>query len=423
MDISATITHLGHNKLLRLIVLILALMVLLVLVPSRSGEKDRIGAVVGGRDYDLFSWEVGNFFDKWLHEATELFKGDRSDNEKVALVREYFRLNGEITHIEFHISQVVTRNEGDLLSLTTRLDEIESRRNSMRDDVEKIVEGQVRSILSDEDLSWKLPFSNSDGYLFPPVDFRLDDSPRVLALSPRDEIRLLQTRLLHPNLTPDDIEDIEAGVEAEGDMSAIVTGVSAVATYPSVVSPSPSIQRVLRTVAHEWVHQYMLFFPLGQNFWDDNYMTTLNETIADAIGDYVGDRVYQTYYLNEVESSTQSTTTPPPVTNENTFDFRAEMRKTRVMTDDLLAEDKIEEAEQFMEERRQFMVENGFHFRKINQAFFAFNGSYAGNPASISPIGGQVQQVREANPSLKNFVKKVAQVSSYDEFLDLLNGD
>ena len=419
MDLATTITHLTRGKRLRLIVLVLALLVLLVLVPSGSKGSDRIGTIIGSRDYDLLSWEVSNFFDKWLHEATELFQGDRSDEEKVALVEEYFRLNGEISSIEFRISQVVAREEGDFQTLTTRLDEIESRRNSMRDDVEEIIEGQVSAILSDEGLSWKLPFGNSDGYLFPPVDFRVDDSPRILALSPRDEIQLLQTRLLDPDLTLEDIEDIEGGVEGEGDLSAIVEGVGAVATYPSVVNQSSSIQQVLRTVAHEWVHQYMIFFPLGQNFWDDNNMTTLNESIADTVGDFIGDKVYESYYRKEVETPTQDTSTSPPVTNENTFDFRAEMRKTRVMTDDLLAEGKIEEAERFMEERRQFMAENGFFFRRLNQAFFAFNGTYADNPASVSPIGGQVRQVRDANPSLKDFMEKVAEVSSFNEFLDL----
>ena len=51
----------------------------------------------------------------------------------------------------------------------------------------------------------------------------------------------------------------------------------------------------------------------------------------------------------------------------------------------LLAQGKIEEAEAYMEERRRFLAANGHFIRKINQAFFAFHGSYATSPASISP--------------------------------------
>jgi hypothetical protein len=39
---------------------------------------------------------------------------------------------------------------------------------------------------------------------------------------------------------------------------------------------------------------------------------------------------------------------------------------------------KVELAEEFMEERRQFFWKKGYHIRKLNQAYFAFHGAYAG---------------------------------------------
>ena len=73
-----------------------------------------------------------------------------------------------------------------------------------------------------------------------------------------------------------------------------------------------------------------------------------------------------------------------------------------------------------MEERRQLMVANGHFIRKINQAFFAFHGSYATSAASISPIDGQLEQLRSRSDTLEDFLKRVAGFGSYQEFLEYL---
>ncbi len=48
--------------------------------------------------------------------------------------------------------------------------------------------------------------------------------------------------------------------------------------------------------------------------------------------------------------------------------------------DELLAAGKIEEAEAYMEARRQVFWDNGYAIRKLNQAYFAFYGAYADVP-------------------------------------------
>ena len=88
--------------------------------------------------------------------------------------------------------------------------------------------------------------------------------------------------------------------------------------------------------------------------------------------------------------------------------------------DELLAVGKVEEAERFMEERRLFIAENGIFLRRLNQAFFAFHGTYADRPDSVNPIGGQVKEVRAGSRSVKDFIRTVSRLSSYQEFLELL---
>ena len=69
---------------------------------------------------------------------------------------------------------------------------------------------------------------------------------------------------------------------------------------------------------------------------------------------------------------------------------------------------------------RQFLAANGRLIRKINQAFFAFHGSYASSPASVSPINEQLKVLRRRSDSLEDFLKLVASFGSIQEFLDYL---
>ena len=103
---------------------------------------------------------------------------------------------------------------------------------------------------------------------------------------------------------------------------------------------------------------------------------------------------------------------PPP------FDFRAEMHETRVTADRLLAKGKIDEAESYMEKRRQVFWDNGYLLRKLNQAYFAFNGAYAdvpGGAAGEDPVGPAVRKLREQSDSLADFINTIGFMTSFEE--------
>ena len=102
------------------------------------------------------------------------------------------------------------------------------------------------------------------------------------------------------------------------------------------------------------------------------------------------------------------------------FDYNVAMRETRVTTEALLANGKIEEAETYMEDRRQFMADEGIYIRKINQAFFAFYGSYAASAASVSPIGGQLDELRDQSRTLGEFLKIVGEFDQVEDLVDYL---
>ena len=102
------------------------------------------------------------------------------------------------------------------------------------------------------------------------------------------------------------------------------------------------------------------------------------------------------------------------------FDYSREMRTTRIRVGELLAEGEIEEAETYMEERRRFIVDHGYSLRKLNQAYFAFYGSYASSPSMANPIGGQLDWLRGQSPTLRQFMLKLATVATHEQFLGLL---
>jgi hypothetical protein len=94
------------------------------------------------------------------------------------------------------------------------------------------------------------------------------------------------------------------------------------------------------------------------------------------------------------------------------------MHETRVTADQMLAEGKIEEAETYMELRRQVFWENGYLLRKLNQAYFAFHGAYAdvpGGAAGQDPVGPAVRALREQSDSLADFINTISWMTSFEQ--------
>ena len=101
------------------------------------------------------------------------------------------------------------------------------------------------------------------------------------------------------------------------------------------------------------------------------------------------------------------------------------MHLTRLNVDKLLAEGKIKSAEAYMEQRRVFLWEHGYHIRKLNQAYFAFYGAYADQPggeAGPDPVGAAVRLLREKSPSLADFINRVAWMWNFKQLEKAVGG-
>ena len=399
------------------------LVVLLLSILGVSGDVLRLNVAERAATpylYSLLDFEVENFLSKWVHRvASAMPWNSESDQEKRERLDEYLLLGEEIARLQEKLRHAGATRDGDspeLAATEARLASLEAAQASRRNGVEEFLEASISSVVDDVGLSGFL------GLIWPPVDFRLGGPPKLLVTSPRDRIERTHDVLLGPGIGIDESEAVEEALLEEQDLSALVVQVGGLATYPASVFNNRPLRWTLQTAAHEWLHHYLTFRPLGWNIFKSADMQTLNETLADIAGREIGDRVFQRLG-GEIPSESASTGLPLESLEglgQGSFDFDREMRALRSRVDELLADGKIEEAEAYMEERRQVLVENGFPIRKLNQAYFAFHGTYAESPTSVSPIAGQLRALKETIPDLGDFIKTVAGASSYDRFLEIL---
>ncbi|MBN1219375.1 MAG: hypothetical protein JXM69_10635 [Anaerolineae bacterium] len=280
--------------------------------------------------------------------------------------------------------------------------------------VETILSRQVETILREEGFT----IANQ---VFPPVAFRFIDPPTALILSPRDRIENRYFVGLQPGLDNKLRFEIEDSIDRRGDVSSYVTDVGGLASYPTMIISHPDLIYLTEVIAHEWAHNYFFTFPTNMAWGYQSYprLTTINETTADIIGKEISRKVITRFYPDWTDKLPPLDDTGQPVPARPS-EFHLAMRRIRLEVNRLLAEGKIEEAEAFMENERLKLVEKGHNLRKLNQAYFAFHGSYALSPASVDPIGPQLRQLRAISLSLKAFVDRVGWLNSYADYLNWL---
>jgi hypothetical protein len=230
-------------------------------------------------------------------------------------------------------------------------------------------------------------------------------------VSPRERIAVKQYVLLEPGISTRDAATLEDRAASQG-LSGLVTPIGGLATYPSMVLTGASAQASLAAVAHEWIHAYFFFQPLGRQYWSDQEMRTINETAAALAGNELGAALARQLKLESPETANRR---EAPAGRPRQSVFSRLMRETRLEVDRLLALGQVDEAERYMEQRRLEINAQGYSLRKLNQAYFAFHGSYAESPAGSSPVAAQVRSLRRQSESLGEFLRAIAQVSSASE--------
>lgn len=354
---------------------VMAFVVGLLLVVAASWWRDR----QTGEAFDLVRWERETLAGRWLGLAGAPLRDDPTDDD--AIVR-YFTLPPS---------------------------DPEARRLENR--VEQVIEGRVDATLRDLGIhvgpAWPLT-------IFPFVDFELASAPRVLVESPRAKIERVRSDLLRPDLSDAQGEAIERRAERERpDRRALVVPSGGVATYPAIVTNDGGYAEVVATASHEWVHHYLTFYPLGRSYFSSRDSETINETVADLIGEEVAALLFERW-------GDPTRRGPPPPRSARTTDLNETLRTLRLEVDGLLAAGKVTEAEARMETVRGDLVLRGTSLRVLNQAFFAWYGTYAARPDSVDPLGAQLREIRERAGSLPQFAREIRSVTSRADIEALL---
>ncbi len=390
----------------------------------------RLSEQTTGMQFDFFGWEWTAMLAKVGMELIAP-QDTLKEAQRQRLVTDYIDVLRRSNELEGRISAIHSRLQGqDAVREAEPWDKELSRlRTWMRarqDMVESILEEQVSEELEAESLGkW--------GYVWPPVKIRLTELPLLLVVSSRAAITREADVDLKDGLELVEQERLEDRVDRTFDsMRSLVTPIGGLSAYPAMILEHPSLVWLTDTFAHEWTHHFLLFHPLGYGYRESGEMTSINETTCDIVGREVGRRVILRYYPalgNELPPLPVPPASPPMSAGEivwpdeppaDQFDYDREMRTTRIRVDELLAEGQIEEAEAYMEERRRLIVDHGYSLRKLNQAYFAFYGSYASSPSMANPIGGQLDWLRAQSPTLRGFLLRVAAVATHEQFLGLL---
>ena len=205
---------------------------------------------------------------------------------------------------------------------------------------------------------------------------------------------------------------LEAAVEVDGRWSALVQGIGGLGSYPAIVHEARSYAATVNTIAHEWTHNYLFFYPLGFHFFDSRELRTMNETVANMVGDEIAEALLRAHPAVQPRES--------PAADRTESD--AVLSQLRRDVDALLAVGRIEDAEALMEATRMEIAELGRNFRRINQAFFAARGVYADTAASSSPIGSLLLALRGEADSLAAFIAIVREFDSLAELEAAVRG-
>jgi hypothetical protein len=381
--------------------------------PSNHALLVQVDEVTTSYQFDFVNWES-------MAVASEIGRHWQSpplpDSEtgQQTLVQSFLEQEQRIRELEDELDRIyaASPNPGqDAQALEQKLAELKSAQAEAIPQVETILSRQVETVLRDEGFT-------TAGQVFPPVSLRFIDPPTSLILSPRDKIENRHSVQLQPDLDNKLRSEIEATLDQRGDVSSYVTDVGGLASYPPMIIKYPSLIYLSEVIAHEWTHHYLFTFPTNIAWGYQTYprLTTINETTADIVGQEIGRQVITRYYSDWADRLPPLDDTGQPAPSKPS-EFHLAMRRIRQEVDRLLVEGQIEEAEAFMEAERLKLVEKGYNLRKLNQAYFAFHGSYALSPASIDPIGPQLRQLRAASPSLKDFVNRVGWINSYEDYL------
>jgi len=386
----------------------------------------QLEAIVDPYQFSIVGWSTSALLqgDEPLEESLPWGAGDP---QAAGIVLDYFTLSSQVRSVQAAIDRAPAGEPSSVTSARMQeLDDLLHRKETLRDTVELLIGRQVRATLRDLEIYHPLDRALPIRAAFPPLNFELEELPHLLIISPRERIERIAEVMLIQDLDAEAIAAVEGRCDALGVSSLVLDLGGFGGTFPTFVADDASLEWTIPTVVEEWLHQYLAFTPLGSQLvlgylrlLENPDAAALNETVAGIVSEEVGQAVLERYYPAYARRLQAAVTEAPPPDPE-AFDFNQAMREIRLTVDALLAAGQVEQAELLMEERRQALLAQGYYIRKLNQAYFAFYGTYAAEPTSVDPLGDQVRELRERSPSLRTFLHMASRWTSREDVTEAL---
>ncbi len=414
----------------RLLTVLLLLVLLSGMFPTsgltaRGYYETRLGALAGAETFGLTYWTVGAIGTKIGQTIGSKPWQGLSADDKQRTLDDFFSSADEANDLEGQIRSLanrgVTSSDPQMADLEGKLRVLRQRRAQQSVVVERVLADQVQKVLKEQNTT----LFEAGGVFFPPVFFELIDLPHVLVVSYRDRFVMRSQVALQRTITSQQTDALEAAVDRDLGVSSLLVPIGGYSTYPTMIAGTAPRDFVVGAITHEWCHIYLMFRPLGGAYGRDGQVSAMNETVCSIFGDDVGVLVLQEYYgAEKTPRPWETLPTPAPTTPQQPkpaepqgFNANRELRKIYIAAEDKLKAHDIAGADAVMEQGRQYLAENGFYLRKLNQAFFAFYGSYAEGPDAIrsDPIGDDLRELRRRSPTIRDFLVTVAQMTSYDD--------
>jgi len=408
----------------RLLLWTLTLSILLTYSSVRLQDPlEQVRRFTRADEFDFLTWTVDAAAVK-IGQASLGDTGYLDPAQGREVVLEYVRLIRAAEDLQARLAEIyadpsLTDSASASAPVASELSATRESLRRLQPTAEAVLQEQVAVVLADLGLGlW--------GEILPPVSFHFSRLPDALIVSPRSVIRQDANIQLEPGLPLEGHVALESRVERALDVSALVVPVGGIGTYPTMVQETTALDWVLETVVHEWVHNYLSLRPLGLNYETTPELRTMNETTASLLGTEIGQQVLRRSYPElappPAPPAGEAPSQRPP--EPAVFDFRAEMHATRIRVDALLEAGQVEEAEAYMEARRQVFYDQGYRFlRKLNQAYFAFYGAYADEPggaAGEDPVGAAVRELRARSTTTVEFLRRMAWMDAYADLTRVL---
>lgn len=396
-------------------------------VPGASRIDRGVQAVTRDHAFSLVRWEIDALASSALRAIRPAWSPGLDPAADRQMVVRYAELTGQLASLGRERDRVEATEAEPLLSqhrdeLARRAEAVAAERQALAEPVEAIVAWQIEQVLAQQGIRRGLlevatrpafPFLSAE--VTPGVAFRLGQMPDLLVVAPRDRIAVLDSVLLDPGLTYEQVDRLEASADGLG-VSSLVTPIGGLATYPSMVPAIGSVRGTLRTISHEWTHHYLALRPLGRGYFASYELRSINETVADVVGDELGRLVYARYYAGPGETAELTPSPSPDGGQPAQPSFGDLMRGIRAEVEVHLARGDVAGAEAYMAEQQASLARRGYYVRRLNTAYLSFFGAYSGG---ANPYEPKLRALRQRSGSLSRFLEQVSGITS-DADLDRL---